>query len=118
MEARNFKSLSISRVLTSDKLHVTFIPMIRNFRHKGLLRFFQTGDVRGINAQHADRIRLVLTTLNVAAQPADMNLPGLRLHPLKGERKGMWAVTISGNWRIVFTFDTGDAADVNLVDYH
>lgn len=92
--------------------------MIVRIRHKGLDRFFRTGDTSGINAQHADRLRLLLTTLNISTEPDGMNLPGFRLHLLKGDRKGQWAVKISGNWRLVFEFDSENATDVDLVDYH
>lgn len=92
--------------------------MIKKFRHKGLARFFETGDTRGINAQQAAWLRILLTSLNGAQEPADMNLPGYRLHQLKGERKGQWAVTVSGNWRLVFIFEGEDITDVDLVDYH
>jgi proteic killer suppression protein len=92
--------------------------MIERIRHKGLERFFRTGDTSGINAQHADRLRLLLTTLNVSTAPDGMNMPGFRLHLLKGDRKGQWAVKVSGNWRLVFEFDSENATDVDLVDYH
>ena len=73
---------------------------IREFRHKGLERFFSTGTKAGIQAKHADRLRLILGRLNVATGPGDMNLPGLGLHELKGARAGTWAVKVSGNWRL------------------
>jgi proteic killer suppression protein len=92
--------------------------MIRRFRHRGLERFFQSGDTSGINPQHAIRLRRMLTSLNVSSGPPGMNLPGYRLHPLRGERAGQWAVSVSGNWRLVFEFDRGDATNVDLVDYH
>lgn len=92
--------------------------MILRFRHKGLERLFAENDVRGVGAQHVRRLKLVLTTLNAAASPSGMNVPGFRLHPLKGGRKGEWAVSVSGNWRIVFRFEGHDAVDVDLVDYH
>jgi toxin HigB-1 len=92
--------------------------MIKRIRHKGLRRFYETGDTRGINAQHAAWLRILLTSLEVAASPADMNNPGYRLHALKGERKGHWAVSVSGNWRLVFAFEGEDVTDVDLVDYH
>jgi len=92
--------------------------MIKRFRHKGLARFFETGDTRGINAKHAVWLRILLTSLNAAETPADMNLPAYRLHPLKGERKGEWATWVSGNWRLVFVFEGTNASDVDLVDYH
>ena len=92
--------------------------MILRFRHKGLERFFTKGDTSGVNAQHVRRLRAILTALNVATSPANMNLPGLQLHPLKGERKGQWAVSVSGNWRVIFAFEGQDATDVDLIDYH
>lgn len=92
--------------------------MIRRISHKGLQRFFRTGDTRGIDARHAAWLRILLTSLEAATKPSDMGLPGYRLHPLKGDRKGQWAVAVSGNWRLVFTFEDGDATDVDLVDYH
>jgi proteic killer suppression protein len=98
--------------------YVTLISMIRSFKHKGLKRFFETGDVSGVQAQHANRLRLILGRLHAARQPKDMNLPGLRLHELKGKRAGTWAVDVSGNWRITFHFEGQDAEVVNYEDYH
>ncbi len=72
--------------------------MIASFRHKGLQEFFLTGSLRGINAQHAGKLRLLLTALHVAEAPDAMSNPGYRLHQLKGDRKGQWAVWVSGNW--------------------
>jgi proteic killer suppression protein len=92
--------------------------MIRGFRHKGLERFFASGDTSGINGQQAARLRRLLTSLNISAGPEGMNLPGYRLHQLRGDRRGQWAVAVSGNWRLVFVFDGEDATDVDLVDYH
>jgi toxin HigB-1 len=92
--------------------------MIVNFRHKGLARFFEGGETRGINAQHAARLRLLLTALNISTSPAGMGLPGFGLHPLKGDLKGFWAVSVSGNWRLIFQFKGENVADVDLVDYH
>jgi proteic killer suppression protein len=92
--------------------------MIRRFRHKGLERFFRDGDTSGINAQFAAKLRRQLTQLNASSGPAGMNLPGYKLHQLKGDRRGSWAVWVSGNWRLVFVFDGADASDVDLVDYH
>ena len=92
--------------------------MIRSFRHKGLERFFTTGSKAGIQAKHASRLRLILGRLNVASEPRDMNLPGLDLHPLKGERRGTWAVTVSGNWRVTFQFVEKNIENVNYEDYH
>jgi proteic killer suppression protein len=92
--------------------------MIGGFCHKGLERFFRSGDTRGLNAQHAACLRRLLTTLNTSTGPAGMNLPGYRLHRLRGERKEQWAVSVSGNWRLVFEFEGENATDVDLVDYH
>jgi proteic killer suppression protein len=92
--------------------------MIRSFRHKQLQRFFETGDTRGINAQHAAKLRRLLTAVNMATGPRDLNHPSYRLHPLHGEREGQWAAWVSGNWRLVFRFENADAVDVDLVDYH
>ena len=77
-----------------------------------------SGDTSGVNAQHVRKLRQILLALNNATNPAGMNLPGLRLHPLRGERRGQWAVSVSGNWRVVFEFDGADATDVDPVDYH
>jgi len=92
--------------------------VIRGFRHKGLRRFFETGSKSGIQAQHVDRLRLILARLNAATSLRDMALPGLDLHPLKGDRKGTWAVSVSGNWRVTFRFIGKDADAVDYEDYH
>lgn len=92
--------------------------MIRSFKHKGLGKFFESGTKSGIQPQHAERLRLILGTLNAAAQPDDMGLPGLKLHPLKGVRKDAWAVSVSENWRITFKFVGADADGVDYEDYH
>jgi len=92
--------------------------MIRSFKHKGLARFFQSGTTAGIQSVHVKRLRLILGRLNAATSPYDMNLPGLRLHELIGNRVGTWSVTVSGNWRVTFCFDGEDAEVVNYEDYH
>lgn len=92
--------------------------MIRGFRHKGLRRFFESGSKAGIQAQHADRLRLILAQLNASTKPEDMALPGLVLHPLKGARSGTWSVRVSGNWRVTFVFVGADADAVDYEDYH
>lgn len=92
--------------------------MIRGFKHKGLGKFFETGSKGGIQTQHVERLRLILGRLNVATTPKDMALPGLELHSLKGERKGTWAVSVSGNWRVTFKFVGKDADSVDYEDYH
>ena len=91
---------------------------ITSFRHKGLERFFATGNKVGIQARHANRLRLVLGRLNAATAPRDMDLPGLGLHELRGARKGTWAVKVSGNWRITFSVLGKDVANVDYEDYH
>jgi proteic killer suppression protein len=92
--------------------------MIETFRHKGLKRLFQKDDPRGVRTDQAARVRDVLAHLDRAEPPTDLDLPGYRLHALKGDLKGYWSVTISGNWRIVFRFEDRDAFDVDLIDYH
>ena len=91
---------------------------ILKFTHKGLEGFFLGATTAGIQAKHAGRLRLILGRLNVAVEPRDMALPGLDLHPLKGERKGTWAVSVSANWRITFRFSGSDVVDVDYGDYH
>jgi len=92
--------------------------MIKTFKHKGLDRFFRKSDHRGIPVQNMARIERMLDRLDASVTAADMDLPGYRFHPLKGERVGEFAVSVSGNWRIVFRFGGEDAIDVNLEDYH
>jgi proteic killer suppression protein len=92
--------------------------VIRGFRHKGLARFFETGSKAGIQAEHAERLRLILGRLSAATSPRDMALPGLKLHQLVGDRKGTWAVSVSGNWRVTFQFIEKDADAVDYEDYH
>ncbi len=94
------------------------MDVIRTIRHRGLKRLHERGDTTKVRADQAQRISDVLAHLDEAEKPSDMALPGYRLHPLKGDFKGMWSVTISGNWRIVFRLENGDAFDVELVDYH
>lgn len=104
--------------MTPDTCQVTLARMIRSFRHKGLRHFFETGSVSGIQAAHAKRLRLILGRLHASKQPQDMNLPGLQLHELKGKRSADWTVNISGNWRVTFRFEGGDADVVDYEDYH
>ncbi len=92
--------------------------MIRGFQHKGLQRFFESGSKSGIQPQHVERLRLILAQLSASTKPEDMALPGLALHPLKGDRKGAWSVRVSGNWRITFVFVGNDADAVDYEDYH
>jgi toxin HigB-1 len=92
--------------------------MIISFKHKGLERFYKTGSVSGIQAAHARRLSLILSNLDQAESSDDMDLPGLRLHELKGNLKGVWSVTVNGNWRITFRFVGVNAELVNYEDYH
>lgn len=92
--------------------------MIKSFAHKGLEAFFATGSKAGIQAVHAARLRRQLAQLHQASTPKDMNVPGWRLHPLKGSFAGHWAVWVSGNWRMTFKFDGLDASIVDYQDYH
>lgn len=92
--------------------------MIRSIRHKGLGRLHHVDDSRGVNAEHVEKLRDVLARLDAAASASDMDLPGFRLHALKGDLKGYWAVTVRSNWRVIFRFEDGDAVDVDYLDYH
>ena len=92
--------------------------MITSFKHKGLKRLFETGDISGINPQHAERLRKILALLETSESIDDMDLPGLNLHKLKGKRKNTLAVTVSGNWRVTFKLKNGDVLEVNYEDYH
>lgn len=92
--------------------------MIISFKHKGLERFYKTGSVSGIQSVHARKLSLILSNLDQAESSADMDLPSLKLHELKGNMKGVWSVTVNGNWRITFKFLGSDVELVNYEDYH
>jgi len=92
--------------------------MILSFRHKGLKRFFESGTVAGIQPHHAKRLRMLLAALDTAQSIADMDIPGFRLHPLKGESRGRWSVWVNGNWRVTFEFKDGHAYVLDYEDYH
>ena len=92
--------------------------MIDSFRHKGLQLLFEQDEGRKLKADQLNRLRLILSVLNAAETVEDMNQPTFRLHPLKGNRKGLWAVTVRANWRVTFRFAEGHAYDVDLEDYH
>jgi proteic killer suppression protein len=92
--------------------------MIESFRHKSLKRFFENDDGRKLPADMLERIRAILTLLDSARAVEDLDRPTLKLHALKGDLKGFWAVTVRANWRIVFRFENGDARDVDFLDYH
>lgn len=92
--------------------------MIRTFRHKGIELFFRTGKTSGIQAKHASKLRLLLGRLHHASGPRDMAAPGWRLHALKGDLAGHWAVWVDAHWRLTFAFENGDAVLVDYQDYH
>ena len=92
--------------------------MIRSIRHKGLKLLHRFDNPRGVVAEHVVKLRDILARLDAAASIEDMDLPGFRLHQLKGDRKGLWAVTVRANWRVVFRFEDADAWDVDYIDYH
>jgi proteic killer suppression protein len=92
--------------------------MIRNIRHKGLAALYHDDETRGVQQAHVKRLRQILALLDAATVVADMNAPGLRLHTLKGSLQGFYAVTVSGNWRVIFRFKDGDVLDVDYLDYH
>ncbi|PWK52900.1 type II toxin-antitoxin system RelE/ParE family toxin [Pleionea mediterranea] len=92
--------------------------MIKSFKHKGLQQFFEKGTKKGIQAKHANKLRMQLTALDTAHAIEDLEIPGYRLHQLKGARKNLWSITVSGNWRITFEFEAGNVYIVNYEDYH
>jgi len=92
--------------------------MIQSFRHKGLRRFFESGSVAGIRPAHAKRLRMQLVALDTAHSIGDMDIPGFRLHPLKGAERGRWSVWVNGNWRLTFEFLEGHAYVLDYEDYH
>ncbi len=92
--------------------------VIKSFRHRGLKRFYETGSMSGIQARHAPRLRLQLAALDTAQTVDDMDIPGYRLHRLKGQRKRRWAIRVSGNWRLTFEFASGDIHVLDYEDYH
>ena len=109
-----FALLSCCHALRNE-LHY---KMIRSIRHKGLRRLYEDGDPRGVMAEHAAKLRDILARLDAAGAVADMDLPGFRLHPLKGGLTGFWAVTVRANWRVIFRVADGEVWDVDYVDYH
>ena len=92
--------------------------MIKGFRHRGLKRLYERDDKSQVRADMLDRIENILLLLNRASTPEVMNVPGFRLHALKGDLRGFWAVTVRANWRIIWRFEGADAVDVDLIDYH
>ncbi len=92
--------------------------MIKNIRHKGLKRLYEDDDPRGVTSDHVTKLRDILARLDAARAVSEMDVPGFRLHPLKGDLKGFWGVTVRANWRVIFRFMEADALDVDYVDYH
>ncbi|HEX7047875.1 MAG TPA: type II toxin-antitoxin system RelE/ParE family toxin [Gammaproteobacteria bacterium] len=92
--------------------------MIKSFRHKGLSRFFEAGIAKGVQPRHSARLRMLLAALETAHDVSDMEVPGFGLHALKGNQKGRWAVSVSGNWRMTFEFKDGNSYHVDYEDYH
>ena len=92
--------------------------MIVSFAHKGMKRFYETGSKAGIQPRHAEKLQRILSNLDVAESPEDMDLPGYRLHELEGRRKGIWSLTVQPNWRVTFRFIGTDVELVNYEDYH
>jgi proteic killer suppression protein len=104
--------------LLRDAQHGKFRPVIKSFKHKGLRRLFETGVASGVQADHAKRLRMQLAALDSAHVIGDMDIPGFRLHPLKGALRGRWSITVNGNWRITFEFKDGNAYVLDYEDYH
>ncbi len=92
--------------------------MIKRFNHKGLKKLYEKGDRSAIRPDFADTVENILTLMDSATTPQALDLPRFHLHPLKGDMRGYWAVTVRANWRIIFKFENGDAEDVELIDYH
>lgn len=92
--------------------------MIKSFKHKGLEKFYQTGNKKGIQASHSNKLRMQLAALDTAQSLEDVDIPGYRLHQLSGDRKSIWSITVNGNWRITFKFSDGNVFIVNYEDYH
>ena len=92
--------------------------MIKSFKHKGIEKFYRTGSTKGIQAKHSKKLRMQLVALDTAFCIEDLEIPGYRLHPLKGSLKGLWSITVNANWRITFEFSDGNVYIVNYEDYH
>lgn len=92
--------------------------MITSFRHKGLRNYFESGSLAGIQPAHANRLKMQLAALDTAQTIGDMDIPGFRLHPLKGDERGRWSIWVNGNWRVTFEFENGNAFVLDYEDYH
>ncbi len=121
----------VSRFIVTNHITVSQLPqlvtcndsgytcyVIRSFRHKGLARFFERGSKKGISPNHAERLRILLGRLDSAQRVEDLAFPGADLHLLKGSRTGLWALRVSGNWRLTFRYQDGDTHEVDYEDYH
>jgi proteic killer suppression protein len=92
--------------------------MIEKIRHKGLKALYEKDQTKGVLQEQVKRLRVILSRLDAASTPEDMDFPGLGLHPLKGDKAGFWAVWVSGNWRVIWRFEDGNVTDVDWIDYH
>ena len=92
--------------------------MISSFRHKGLRKYFESGSLAGIQPAHANRLKMQLAALDTAQVIEDMDIPGFRLHPLKGSERGRWSIWVNGNWRVTFEFENGNVFILDYEDYH
>jgi proteic killer suppression protein len=107
-------AILLTRVAQQD----TLCGMIKSFKHKGLKQFFESGSLAGVQANHAKKLTMQLAAIDTAQEIDDINLPGFALHPLNGERDGIWSISVNGNWRITFEFQDGNAYILNYEDYH
>jgi len=92
--------------------------MIKSFKHKGLEKFYESGNTKGVQANHAKKLRMHLAALDTAQSIDDMDIPGYRLHQLTGDRRGIWTITVNANWRLTFKFEEGNVYILNYEDYH
>ena len=92
--------------------------MIKSFKHKGLEKFYESGNTKGVQANHAKKLRMQLAALDTAQSIDDMDIPGYRLHQLTGDRRGIWTITVNANWRLTFEFEEGNVYILNYEDYH
>ena len=92
--------------------------MIKSFKHKGLRVYYEKGSLKGIQASHSKKLRMQLAALDTACSIDDIDIPGYNLHPLKGDRKGLWSISVSGNWRLTFEFTDGNVFVLDYEDYH
>jgi len=92
--------------------------MVKSFKHKGLKKFYDTGSTKGVQSNHVRKLRMQLAALDTAQSVEDIDIPGYRLHQLKGSRKGLWSITVNGNWRLTFEFIDGNVHILNYEDYH